>query len=557
MTSRQDPPRASSGPIEVMVVGAGPTGLALAATLAAHGTRVQVIDRQADRVHESRALAIQPRTLEVLAGLGVTSALLARGRQTVQMRLHLARRVISLRLFDLGLTDTAYPFLLFVSQAQTERILGDYLAAHGVTIQRQTELVGLSLGGEQVGCQLRRPDGGLETVAARYVVGCDGMHSTVRQQAGIEFEGAAYPQTFLLADLEVDGLEPGAAHVYLTGTGMVFFFPLGDPATWRLLAMRPPGGATSSDAEASLAELQAIAAGSTSDALRLHDPVWMTHFRLHLRRATRYRAGRVFLAGDAAHVHSPAGGQGMNTGIQDATNLAWKLALVCSGAAGEELLDTYELERAPVGRRVLRLTDRVFTVATSTNPLLRWGRTWVPRLAPLGLRLGPARAAAFRTLSQLSIGYRRSPAVRNGPDASRRGPRAGDRLPDAPVARDGRPTSLQAATATPSYHLLLCGPTASWPTSTAAFYRDAGLVAVHHLTRESAPGALHDPDGTALRRLGMDAAGQRAAQYLVRPDGHIGYRAGGTDLTGLHAYLTRWLPGATQAPPASPSPATP
>jgi 2-polyprenyl-6-methoxyphenol hydroxylase-like FAD-dependent oxidoreductase len=544
MTSRQDPSSASSGPIEVLVVGAGPTGLALAAHLATYGIRVRIIDRQSDRVHESRALAIQPRTLEVLADLGVTPALLDHGRQAVQLRVHLPRRVVSVRLFDLGLADTAYPFLLFLSQAQTERILGDHLAQQRVTIQRQTELVQLSPAGDHVGCRLRHPDGRLETVAARYVVGCDGAHSTVRQQAGIGFEGAAYPQTFLLADLEVDGLEPDAAHAWLTGAGMAFFFPLGEPATWRLLAMRPPDGQTPSDAEVSLAELQAVTDSYATDALRLRDPAWMTRFRLHLRRATSYRAGRVFLAGDAAHVHSPAGGQGMNTGIQDATNLAWKLALTCNGAAAPELLDTYELERAPVGRRVLRLTDRAFTIATSTNPLLRWGRTQLPRLATLAPRMGPVRAAAFRTLSELAIGYRHSPAASQGPNPPRRGPHAGDRLPDAPLASDGGPTSLHAATAATGFHLLLCGPENSWPPATLVGpWRDAGVVAVDHLSREAAPGALHDPDGTALRRLGLDPAGQHTAHYLVRPDGHVGYRAGGTDLTALHAYLTRWLPG--------------
>jgi 2-polyprenyl-6-methoxyphenol hydroxylase-like FAD-dependent oxidoreductase len=543
MTLRQDPPVAESDPVEVLVVGAGPTGHTLAAHLAAYGTRVRLIDRQPDRVHQSRALAIQPRTLEVLAGLGVTPALLDHGHQAVRLRLHLPGRVVSLRLFDLGLADTAYPFLLFVSQAETERILGDYLARHDVRIERGTELVELRPTSEHVGCRLRHPDGHQETIAARYVVGCDGAHSTVRHQAGIGFVGAAYPQTFLLADLEVDGLEPGAAHTYLTGQGMLFFFPLGSPASWRLLAMRPPGNHPPADAEVSLAELQAITDSTTTDPLRLHDPVWMTRFRLHLRRATRYQTGRVFLAGDAAHVHSPAGAQGMNTGIQDATNLAWKLALTCQGAATPQLLDTYQLERAPVGRRVLRFTDRAFTIATSTNPLLRLARTQLPRLAPLALRFTPARAAAFRTISQLAISYRHSPAATDGPNPPRRGPHAGDRLPDAPLVCDDRPTTSHAATAAPGYHLLLCGPTTAWQTTTAGHWGEAGLVAVHHLTRQPIPGVLHDPDGTALCRLGLDPAGQHPAHYLVRPDDHIGYRAGGTDLTGLHAYLTRWLPG--------------
>jgi 2-polyprenyl-6-methoxyphenol hydroxylase-like FAD-dependent oxidoreductase len=537
----------SGDPVEVLVIGAGPTGLTMAAQLAAFGTAVRLIDRQPDRVHESRALAIQPRTLEVLAGLGITPTLLERGQRAVQLRLHLARRVVSLRLFDLGLADTAYPFLLFLSQAETERVLGDHLTQQGVWTERGTELVGLDPAAEHVTCRLRHPDGREETVTARYVVGCDGAHSTVRHQAGIGFRGGTYPQTFLLADLEVDGLEPGAAHAYLTGAGMLFFFPLGTPATWRMLAMRPPGDQTPADAEVTLAELRAITARSTTDQLRLRDPVWMTRFRLHLRGATRYQSGRVFLAGDAAHVHSPAGAQGMNTGIQDAANLAWKLALVGAGAATPDLLGTYQPERGPVGRWVLRFTNRAFTVATSTNPLVRLARTQLPRLAPLALRATPVRAAAFRTVAQLAIDYRHSPAATNGPDPPRRGPKAGDRLPDAPLLRDRQPTTLHAATAAPSFHLLLCGPTNSWPAAATTMLPQpyAGLVAVHHLSREPAPAALHDPDGTALRRLGLNPAGTHTAHYLVRPDGHVAYAAGGTDLAGLHAYLARWLPGAT------------
>jgi 2-polyprenyl-6-methoxyphenol hydroxylase-like FAD-dependent oxidoreductase len=419
--------------LDVLVVGAGPTGLALAAQLAAFGTRFRIIDRQPDRVHESRALAIQPRTLEVLAGLGVTQTLVEHGQPTVQLRLHGGRRTVAIPLFDLGIDDTAYPFLLFLSQAQTERILIDHLAEHGITVERPIELAASSQTGSHLTCRLRLPDGGHQTLHVRYLVGCDGAHSTVRQQAGIAFQGGTYPQTFLLADLEVDGLEPGAAHTWLTDAGMLFFFPLGIPATWRILAMRPPTDPHPADAEVSLPQLQPLVDAYTTGTLRLRDPVWLTQFRLHLRAAARYRSDGVFLAGDAAHVHSPAGAQGMNTGIQDAHNLAWKLALVCRDVAHPGLLDTYEPERAPVGRRVLRFTDRAFHIATSTSLLPRLARTQLaPRLAPLALRLPAARAAAFRAIAQLDIGYRHSPATTEGSAAPRRGPKAGDRLPDAP-----------------------------------------------------------------------------------------------------------------------------
>jgi 2-polyprenyl-6-methoxyphenol hydroxylase-like FAD-dependent oxidoreductase len=572
--------------VDVLVVGAGPTGLTLAAQLHAHGASVRVIDRNADRVHESRALAVQPRTLEVLTGLGLAETLVARGNRAVRLALHAGHRVAWLALFgearepnryrsgggarepdrphrDRGLDDTDYPYLLFVSQAVTEQVLGEHLTGRGIAVEREVTLVDHQDSGDEVTCTLRRRDGGTERVRARYLAGCDGAHSTVRERAGIPFAGDAYPQRFALADLEVDGVEPGAVHAYLGATGPLFFFPLGEPATWRMIAMRPaagwPGrgtgtGTGTGQAEVTLDALQAIVDAATGQRLRLRDPVWLTEFRLHRRRATRYRAGRIFLAGDAAHVHSPAGAQGMNTGIQDAWNLGWKLALVARGLADPALLDSYHLERAPVGRAVLRFTDRAFRVATTTNPLVRLvRRRLVPLLAPLAGRATRLRAAAFRTVAELAITYRDTPAVHEGRPAPRGGPRAGDRLPSARLMVGGRGRSLHAALAGPGFHLLLCGPTGGWPADQIGELARSypGLVSVHHLTggdpaSQAGIEGWRDADGEALRRLGLrDPARRRApyltAQYLVRPDGHVGYRAAGIDLTGLRDYLSRWL----------------
>jgi 2-polyprenyl-6-methoxyphenol hydroxylase-like FAD-dependent oxidoreductase len=495
--------------VDVLVVGAGPTGLALAVQARAHGAAVRIVDRNRDRVHESRALAVQPRTLELLAGCGLAGTLVARGNPAVRLALHAGGREVTLPLFDLGMADTDYPFLLFVSQATTEQLLGEQLAAQGVTIEREVTLVDCEDNGSEVSCQLRGREG-VERVRAKYVVGCDGAHSTVREQAGIRFVGDVYPQIFALADLEVDGLPPDMAHAYFGGTGPLLFFPLGEPATWRLIAMRPaagwPGRGGDADDPVTLDDLQAVADAAAGGRLRLRDPVWLTDFRLHRRQAERYRAGRLFLAGDAAHVHSPAGAQGMNTGIQDAWNLGWKLALVTRGAADPALLDTYQVERAPVGRAVVRFTDRAFRAATSTNPLARFVRGWlVPRLAPLAWHFPRFRAAAFRTIAELAIHYRRSPAVQEGRPAPRRGPRAGDRLPDAP--------------GTPGFHLLLCGPPGRWPAEPEVVRRYAGLLSVHHRTDEA----------------------RETAHYLVRPDGYVAYRAAGTDLAGMGEYLSRWL----------------
>lgn len=531
---------------DVVVVGAGPTGLTLAAQLQQFGVNVRLIDRQFDRAHESRALVMQPRTLEVLGGLGVGQTLIERGHDAVQLHLHFGKREIALRLFETGLEDTAYPFLLFIAQAETEAVLTEYLAAQHVQVERGGELLGFTTGDDAVTCTLRDQHGREEQVHARYLIGCDGARSTVRHAAGIPFEGGAYRQTFVLADLEVDGeLEPDSCHAFLGAEGMLFFFPLGRPATWRMQSLRPPTAVEATNLvanEPSLAELQAICDRFTGGGLRLRDPVWTTYFRLHHRQATRYRACRIFLAGDAAHVHSPAGAQGMNTGIQDAWNLGWKLALVVRGLADEKLLDSYERERWPVGRSVLRLTDRASKIAISDRRFVRLMRTQVaPRLLPQLLRFRQTRTLGFRQISQLAISYPKSPAVEEGEPALSHGPKAGDRLPDARLTRDREPIWLQEALAAPACHLLLCGSTEAWDDEQIAKLagRYADVLAVHRLSREAGTGVLHDRDGHVSARLGVE----QAAQYLVRPDGHIGYRSGGTDLRHLERYLDRWFPG--------------
>jgi hypothetical protein len=233
----------------------------------------------------------------------------------------------------------------------------------------------------------------------------------------------------------------------------------------------------------------------------------------------------------------------MNTGIQDAWNLGWKLALVLRGVADEALLDSYEPERWPVGRFVLRFTDRASSIAISDSRFVRLIRSQIaPRLLPLVMRARRGRTFGIRTISQLAITYRASPAVEEGEPALRRGPKAGDRLPDARITRDGRPGWLQEAMAAPMHHLLLCGSVEAWHSEQLRLLSDrySGVVSVHRLTRVAGSGVLHDVDHRAFDRLGVD----QAAQYVVRPDGHVGYRSGGTDLHGVEGYLARWCPRA-------------
>ena len=553
---------ASPGPpLDVLVVGAGPTGLTLAAQLRVFGVRFRLVDCAPDRTHQSRALAVQARSLEVLGALGLGEALARRGNRSARLAIHFeSGTAATVRLADFGADDTRFPFILFVSQTETEAVLGDHLAGGGVTVERGLELVALLSGPDEVRCVIRDLHGREEEVRARYVVGCDGAHSTVRREAHIEFEGGAYLQDFVLGDVEVDGaLEPQTLHSFAGRRGVAMFFPLGSPASWRVIAMaggRPDHSSRDAGASEgpmtsalSLDELQGLVDGATGGRLHLRDPVWLTHFHLHHRQARHYRAGRLFLAGDAAHIHGPVGAQGMNTGMQDAWNLGWKLALVARGAAHPRLLDSYEAERWPVGRVLLRSTDRafgLFTRAMSGAPLAAWvRRTAGPRVLPRLLGSRRIRAILFRFVSELDVRYRGSPAVMEGRPRLRAGPRAGDRLPDAPVRRDGEATFLQHELAGPCLHLLLCGE--GWERSPAAELagRYRGLLSVHYLSRRGRAG-LVEAGGEVLARLGVGGTID-AAQYMMRPDGHVGFRCAGRDFLELEHHLARVYAGGRKA----------
>jgi 2-polyprenyl-6-methoxyphenol hydroxylase-like FAD-dependent oxidoreductase len=557
--TRAASPALAESAVDILIVGAGPTGLTLAAQLRSFGVKFRIVDRTPDRAHESRALAVQARTLEILQSLGLGEALVARGNPSARLALHFeGRGAAQVHLGGFAATDTRFPFILFVSQAETEAVLGEHLERSGASVERGVELTGSTAEDAFVRCVLRHADGRTEAVRAGYVVGCDGAHSAVRKQAAIPFEGEAYLQDFMLGDVEADdSIEADVLHAFAAKGRVAMFFPLRSPAAWRVIAIGPraaraadEGGAPESEesltrGELALDELQSSVDYATSNTVHLRDPVWLTHFRLHHRQARQYRKGRVFLAGDAAHIHSPVGAQGMNTGMQDAWNLGWKLALVALGRTDASLLDTYQAERWPVGRNLLRYTDRLFGVfvrVMSASALASWfRRTVVARILPLVFRWGRVRAWAFRFVSELAISYPKSSAVAEGPVGPKTGPRAGERLPDAPIQRDGRATYLQQELAGPAFQLLQCGGLDGWDATVLdgliATYPDA--LVVRHLSRENRPGALVDATGDALSRLGV-LDGQ-SGQYLVRPDGYVAFRCLGRRLDDVAEYLRRWL----------------
>ncbi|HEX5436946.1 MAG TPA: FAD-dependent monooxygenase [Gemmatimonadaceae bacterium] len=537
-----------AGAVDVLIVGAGPTGLTLAAQLRAFGVRFRLVDRLLDRGHESRALAVQARSLEIFQSLGIGERLVARGRTSTRVMVHFEARRAEAELGEFGARDTRFPFILFVSQAETEALLRSELASHGVAVERGVELGAFHTAASGVHCTLRHHDGREEQVDTRFLVGCDGAHSTVRHGVGIPFEGGDYLQTFMLGDVEVEGpLERDVLHAFAGRRGFAMFFPLGSPTTWRVIALPSGNSGIPQDAsmtsELPLPELQGMVDGATGGSLRLRDAAWLTRFRLHHRQTAHYRAGPVFLAGDAAHIHSPVGAQGMNTGIQDAWNLGWKLALVARAQADERLLDSYEAERWPVGHALLRTTDRVFSLFSrvmTSSVIAAWLRRQIAsRILPRVLAFTRLREFAFRFISELAIRYRKSPAVTEGQPRLRSGPRAGDRCPDRRITRDGQPSFLQQELSGAGLHLLLCGTPDRWDDARVAALRArwAGLLMVHRLTRHVCDGALVDASGELLATLGV----RDAAQYLVRPDGYIGFRCAGRDLGGADRYLTRWF----------------
>ncbi|WP_198418183.1 FAD-dependent monooxygenase [Cryobacterium sp. TMT1-21] len=413
--------------VDVLVVGAGTTGLALALQAHDHGARVRIIERRQDLFRPSRALLMHPRTLEVLRPLGVTDALLARGDTAAEVRLHLRSRVVAVASRQLDLPGTAFPHLLVIRQADVEAVLAQALEERGVRIERGAELVGFRLENRLA---LIRRESGIEAAAYRYLVGCDGAASLVRGRVGA-WRGGDYAQEVVLADLGLqsrsdgdgaaaDTLDPGSAHVVAARRGLLFLFANGERAPWRMLATRPAGPAPLPFGQPGpavpRAELQALVDEAGLPAT-ITDVAWSAQVRLQHRLATHFRRGPFFLAGDVAHLHSPAGGQGMNTGIQDALNLGWKLAF----AAGQVrpspvLLNSYERERRPADQLVLRATHAVPVPAELPGqPALGRCGSAGEKPAASAFRAGPAPRVA---------GRRHRGHLRGGAGAAARPPRA-------------------------------------------------------------------------------------------------------------------------------------
>jgi 2-polyprenyl-6-methoxyphenol hydroxylase-like FAD-dependent oxidoreductase len=495
----------------ILIIGAGPTGLALGCELAWRGVALRIVDRAEGPVDESRALGVHSRTLELLEP-HATSEMLGRGRVLRAINVYEGERRIAR--MDTAEIDSAYAQVLSLPQSETERILVDRLRQFGVEVEWRTEAVALEQDADRVRVTLRRGEDD-ETLEVPWVAGCDGARSFVRDALGLAFEGEAYPTAFNIADLAVDlPLDGDEPHVFLSTEGVLFFIPLPEPGHFRVVASEARGSATEEHPDPTLADLdrwlRQRAGPEVARRITLHEPTWASRFRIHRRIVPAMRSGRVLLAGDAAHVHSPAGAQGMNAGIYDAVNLGWKLALVATSRADAALLDSYHAERHPEARAILRGTHWLTRLATLEHPVAHAVRVLVTRTV-FNRRFVARRIV--REISGTEVHYRGSPIVAGDSESfeglqPRDAPQPGDRAPDVSTA----PGWLYDDLGHPGHTLLLFS---------------AGDLDHAHAVGET----VHMRSGGEVRPLVATSGAVRDRYcgdifplYLIRPDRHVGFR---------------------------------
>lgn len=436
---------------DVLIIGAGPTGLVLALWLSKLGIAVRIIDKTSTPGTTSRALAVQARTLELYSQLDLSDAVVQNGHKVAAANFWVkGEPVARLPLSTIGEGLTPYAFLEIYPQDEHERLLIERLEAFGITVERDTELQSFEETSDGITARLRLPDGQQETCQACYLAGCDGARSIVRKTLDTGFPGGTYQQIFYVADVQARGPTfNGELHVDLDEADFLAVFPLAGEGRARLIG-------TVRDERADRAETLQFEDVSSRAIEHLKVQIdqvnWFSTYRVHHRVADHFRTGRAFLLGDAAHVHSPAGGQGMNTGIGDAINLAWKLATVLSGGATPKLLDSYETERIAFARRLVATTDRVFSFVTADGPIADVMRIRVaPFLIPKMISFEAAREFMFRTVSQTTLNYRGMP-LSEGVAGHVHG---GDRLP---WAHDGEGDNFESLK-NPSWQVHVYGDT--------------------------------------------------------------------------------------------------
>ncbi len=435
---------------DVLIIGAGPTGLALACQLIRYGVDFIILDNKETTTPYSKAIGVQARTLEIYEQIGLADKLIAQGAIVEKVRMFAAGKVRGEAEFkNIGKGLSPYPYVLIVEQGKHETLLHDHIRSHGQEIRWQTELEGFTQTQAGVTATIKTADGKTETIEAKYLVACDGATSLVRHSLGLEFAGSTFERMFYVADVRLDWeFSHDALQVFLMKNSLLAFFPMVGDNRYRIVGTFPEEF-DKDEGDVLYEEIEERIKTDTELKLEMTNVNWFSTYKVHTRHVDKFSVGRCFLAGDAAHIHSPAGAQGMNTGIQDGYNLAWKLALVLKGKASGELLNTYNEERLPNAEVLTRSTDRFFGLVASPEPFLVFTRLYVfPYIAQFLFSLDMVKRFIFPRVSQITINYEdQSLSQEHGSFAVH----AGDRMPWFEI--DG--ASIYDRLREPVFHLLV------------------------------------------------------------------------------------------------------
>ncbi len=539
----------SSALTDVLVIGAGPVGLTVASELARHGISSRIVDKAPGTKNISKALILHVRTQEVFDAMGVIATAKAVSVPLRQISLHAYGKIIGHLHSDQ--IDSPHPHPIILGQDRTEKILEEHLRGFGSQVEWETEAIAFEQGSNAVSVTLRHPDGTEEIAVAQYVVGCDGAHSIIRKQLGFSFEGGKYEnEQFIQTDAKIRWTLPkGTSYLFLTREGYMMVIEMPDDLVRVFISLPDPD--PTNETPPTLQEVEDALNRLGGVTAELYDSVWLARYRTSHRRADRFREQRVFIAGDAGHIHVPLGGQGMNTGIQDALNLAWKLAYTLKGRAIPELLDSYNAERVPVAEALLTGTDKGYRIILHPNELKQ---NAVRLFGPFIIGQQAIRTKLLHTLEEVDISYREtSPIVED--HGGSHGPVAGDRAPSAVVVRLADKATLQLFDVFRGTHwtlLLFAGFKATTQTyqqllhiiqTVADKYKhviSSHIVVPELLPPENLPQTdliLMDGEHYAHEKYGVSSP----SLYLIRPDWYIGFRGGISDHDLLFDYLAKIL----------------
>ena len=509
---------------DVVIVGAGPTGLALACQFVRYGVDFVVIEKNSGVTPYSKAIGVQARTLELYEQLGIAKDAVNQGAIGAKGRFLVGGEVRGeVDFSSIGEGLSPYPFVLMLEQSKNERLLYNYLRSHGKDVHWNTELESFHQNDSGVTVQAREPDGAAQVIEARYLVACDGAKSPVRKALKLEFGGSTFERMFFVADAQVDWqLSHDALHVCLAKESFVVFFPLKGNQRYRIVGVFPEEFAKE-EGDVLYEEIEQRIKQEAKLDLDVHDVEWFSTYKVHTRHVDKFSLGRCFLAGDSAHVHSPAGAQGMNTGIQDSYNLAWKMALVLQGAADEKLLDTYNEERLENAKNLLQTTDRMFQLVASPEWYVSFIRMNVfPQIAKFLFNFDAVKHFIFPIVSQIGINYRHS-SLSDHKDEEAFQVKAGDRMPYFMV--DGK-----------SVFDLLHQPGFHWLVFSA---QQDDVIDLREIVADKY-GDLVDVQSLPLSPEASEAFGhEEPFAVLLRPDNYIGRITGDTS----HVPLTSFLNG--------------